>query len=129
MFWKYQRPKTRASFRVLDLGFGLGFESGVSWGSEVAAEGGEGKWDLGLVKGRESNLGLVNGIWELRGWGDEEALVLRERGERKLGFLRGLDLREEMVVVEVEGGRRFKAIIFVAEVGTHSSEEIGRAHV
>jgi len=83
-----------------------------------------GKWDLGLVNGTESNLGFVNGIWKLNEiswweWGNEElALILREsEGERRLWFFRGLDLRGEMVVVEAEG-RRFKAIIFVAEVRT-----------
>ena len=65
MFWKYQRPKTRASFIVLDLGLVMEFESELSWGSKAAEEGGVGKWDLGLVKGRESNLCFVNGIWEL----------------------------------------------------------------
>lgn len=117
MFWKYQKPKTRESFRVLLLLLVLELESGVCWGSEEEeAEGGEGKWDLGL-KGKESNLDLVNGIWRFvvgfedsnSWWVDAPSVSLR-----KEGFMRGLGLRRG---TRVEEGRRFKANICVVNVG------------
>ena len=46
IFWKYQRAKTRASFKLLELGF-----KGEDVGEDsefVEDEFGVGKWDLGL---------------------------------------------------------------------------------
>lgn len=62
MFWKYQSPKTRASFRVLEEGLGSlleGRDSGdVEDEEEDEDEGGMGKRDLGL----EGNLDLVKRV-------------------------------------------------------------------
>lgn len=95
----------------------LELELGVCWGfEEEEVEGGEGKWDLGL-KGKESNLDLVNGIWRFvvgfedlnLWWVDVLSVSLR-----KEGFMRGLGLRRG---IRVEEGRRFKVNICVVNVG------------
>lgn len=120
MFWKYQRPKTRASFRVLELGLGVGVDSMGESGeveAEAEAEGEIGKWDLGL----EGSFHLVKGIgrfvgldWNLNSLGDDDddddedaALSLRvEIGGRREGFLKGLRVMEDE-------GSRFNASILL----------------